>query len=303
MDIRSLKRFWQEYQKRRLLKAFYAHERTRPKSEKFFRYFLVLIGAMYLIFWKTETFDTALRLLGIIILTFICAYILTERMEMKYLEQKCRKNIAAEEFRKRVERAGWEEIIAAISEKLAEKYGVQKLCLVEDRIEGTYQEKDIAVYYCAKEADESVETRDIISIIKKCRRDGINEVRVFTNNEFSLKAKTLGERFDINLILYDGNRLKTLLHETSFTPLPPEIDSLIKRESEKRKRRIAFIKEQALQGEKYFNYLIYGSLLMVMAWFEIGIVILNLAFGSIMYVLFVYTLYKKVRKKKEELNF
>lgn len=303
MDRKRLKRIWQEYKKRRVLKAFYAMERKSPKSEKIFRYFLIFFSSLYFVFRKAATFNSVLTILAIIILALISAFIITERMEKKNLEQKCRKNLASSEFRKRLDKAGWEDILKAISEKVSEKYQVQDLKIEENRLQGFYKGQAIALYYCAMEEDERVETREIISIIKKCRRDGINDIRVFTNNEFSNKAQKLGERFDLNLVLYDGKSLKELLRETGYIPSEAEIDSLIIHESEKRIKRIALIKEQALKGEKYVTYFIYGTLLMVMAWLEIGIMYLNLIFGSILYGLFVYTLYKKISEKEEKLLF
>lgn len=303
MVIKGFKRMWRNHQKRRVLKAYYATERKGPKSEKILRYLLVLVGFIYLVFRRSSTFNSAVAILGIIVLVLFAAYFLTERAEKKMLEQKCRKKLASTEFRKRIERAAWEDVIEAIKERVSEKFKVQDLIIEGNRLQGLYKDRTIAIYYCAVEEDESVKTQDIISIIKKCRRDGITDIKIFTNNEFASKAHELGERFDLKLMFFEGEKLQELLRETGYTPTNTEIDSLITRESEKRRKRIALIKEEALRGEKYITYLIYGSLLLGMAWQEIGIFYLNLAFGGILYFLFIYTLYKKISHKEEELLF
>lgn len=301
MEYKRLLRLWQDFKKKRMLKAFYARERTKPQGEKFFRYFLILLGAFYLVLQNASSLINAYFMATSVVFILTAAYILTERLELKHLREKCRKNMAREEFRKRLEQAEREEIMQTLAERLIVKYNVKDLSLADDRLLGSYRGKPLAVYYFGTEGEDAVETKELIAVIRKCRREGIDQVRAFTNNQFSFKAASLRERFELDLKLYEGSKLFELLKDTAFSPSAEDVDNLILKESENRKRKMAIIKDQALQGEKSGNYLLYGSLLFALAWFEIGSYYLNLVFGGIMYTLFFSTLLKRFSKKKEDL--
>ena len=173
----------------------------------------------------------------------------------------------------------------------------------DNYLQGTLDGEKLALAYRYYEQDEVMSTQEMIALLRECERQKITWVRVFTNTDTSVKAKGLGERFGLDLRINDGAKLLTLLQESPLYPTDFEIEAIIKKESAKRLRRLAILRNEAVRGNKYLTYFIYSGLLLGMAWLRIGFFYLNVIFGLVLLGLGFTSLVKAWPRKEEDTLF
>lgn len=300
---KKLKKYWRDWLSARMINSFYRHESMEPAGERWTLIILLAGAAAVYAFLKAANFREALGYTFLILLILILYIIMARKTELQGLQARCMERLGDKEFTKRLDKALPGEVLGVIGQVLAQRFGVEELKAEKERLVGIYRGEKLAVYYSHQEDEEVLDTKNIMSLLRSCRKAGLKQVRIFTNTDFSPRAPYLGERYEVNLGLYNGLRLKTLLKETVFYPLPDEVGAMIKKESEKRQRKLSIIKQQAFTQDKTASYLIYGAMLLSMAWFGLGYVYLNLFFSCLLFLLAGISLKRKLRKKEEAIIF
>lgn len=299
---RKLLKSWQSWKSRRRLHSFYRKQCGNPGGAKYVLAAVILSAGLMAVFREASTFSQALPRLGLVLLAVLALLQLVGRWEIAQARKQCRERFAAAEFKKRLEQTPPSEILKCLGQKISQSYGFILQEVKDDVLLGLYEGEKLALYYRHLEQEEVLQTQDMIALLRECRQQNISEVRVFVNTDFSPKAKGLGERFGVNLRTYNGEQLRFFLVDTRLYPTIYEVDALIKKESEKQLRRLLILRKEAVQGNKFFVYLIYGGVLLGMAWFKIGYYYWNLSFGLVMLALALLSL-RAAWPRKEETSF
>lgn len=300
---KKLKKYWRDRQSARAIKNYYLNERIGPAGEHWALFVLLAGAAIVYVFLQAVNFREVLGYSLLICMAFIAASILARKIELQELKAKCIERLGDGEFKRRLDKAYPGEVLGIIGQVLGQRFGLEEIKTTKEGLVGIYRGAKMAVYYRHLEEEEVMDTKNVMTILRNCRQQGIKQVRIFTNTDFSPKAPYLGERYEMNIVLYDGLRLKILLRETSLYPSPDEISNLIKKDSEKRHRKLSIIKKQAIRQGKTGSYLVYGGMLLSMAWFKLGYFYLNLFFAVLLFLLAGISLLRKLQKKEEEIVF
>ena len=277
------------------------HENGRQRGPKYLNFILALLFLSLFVFWRASGYGEAIRSLLLAWAALCLAFILINRRDDILGVKECKNRLACKEYRRRLDKAAGDEVLRVLQDSITTGYpAVEGLALKGDMLTGSYEKRRLGVVYRYVDEEDTVETRDLLYLLHDCREQGIKEARVFTNGEFSRKAVQLGERYGINLKLYNGSAMKHFLKGTSLYPTESEIDAALKRESEKRQRRIDVLKKELLQKNKFKNYLIYGLVLLLMSRLGIGIYYWNVLFAALLLIMAVSSLVVRREQKEEE---
>jgi len=301
---KRIKKIVAEWKARKLIRDYCMGESGKKPGPKYLNYLLAFLVFGVFAFWMASGYGEMFRnLLLVTAALFVTAYIFNKKEYTRVVEE-CRNKLAEREFNKRLDKTTGEDVLRILRDKITDAYpAVRDLELKEDMLTGLYENEALAVIYRYVDDEETVGTRDVLYLLHECRRQGIKEVRIFTNGEFGKKAGLLGERYNINLRLYNGFTLKRFIKGSDIYPSNSEIETLLKRESEKRERKIALIKKEILQRNKFKNYLIYSIVLFMLARFGIGNFYWNVSFGLLLLIMGVSSLLLYREKKEEEIVF
>lgn len=301
--VKQTKKNWAAWRARRMLNNYYFQDRGIPPGARFFRFLLLYLFLSLLILWKTSSFSQAAGGMALLFIIMLVVARYRYKKELELLKAKCHQGLVEREFTKRLDKKDEQQILELLGHQLAHIYPLMNMELVGDRLEGSYQGERIAVLYQHLGEGEIMETREVMYSVREMRQLGFKRIRVFTNGDFSVKSDLLGERYDVDLKLYNGVKLMQLLKETSLYPTEAEIEIMVRREMEKRNRKLYLIKRQMLQKSKTWNYLIYSLFLYVLTWYEIGYVYWNLFFAILMLGLSLWSLLAGGSKEEDEIVF
>ena len=272
----------------------YLNLSTRPRGARFIQYFLVFSVLSVWAFWRSPSYRLVVINMLLVIILMAAIIFIINRWGLVQAEKECRSILSLREYNARLEQSSRHDVLKMLQEKIAASYPVSKLALSGNNVlEGEYNNEKIAVYFIYPDEDGFVETKDIIAILRESRQKSIKVVRVFTAGQYSNKAFSLAERYGIDLKLNDGHILKNFLKGSVLIPTKEEVDTIIKLEIQKRKRRTEIIRKQMLQRKKTGDYLFYSGILFVIVWLEIGAVYWNLIFAFILLALAVLSLMLK----------
>ncbi len=304
MNIRlKAKKAWDRYRNYRQLRSYYRSVLGKGGGEKnLLSLLLFFLGSLF-IFKASDTLGQSLPGIFFLIVIILIGRQFWSFAETGRMRKICQQQIARKEFLKRLERASSSEVLQYLAEKIVQEYDVTELEMKDNYLQGTLDGEKLALAYRYYEQDEVMSTQEMIALLRECERQKITWVRVFTNTDTSVKAKGLGERFGLDLRIYDGAKLLTLLQESPLYPTDFEIEAIIKKESAKRLRRLAILRNEAVRGNKYLTYFIYSGLLLGMAWLRIGFFYLNVIFGLVLLGLGFTSLVKAWPRKEEDTLF
>lgn len=293
-------RIWARYKKYRQLQTYYRSQFGSFGGGKYILFCLLFLAGGYYVLQQATTFRQVLPQLLLIIVVLIISLQIIVAWEFSQLRKLCREKLGEAEYRKRLEKTPLTEVLLVLCERISSSFGISALEVRDQVLQGVHQGEQWGVYFRYIEQDEVLQTQEMIALLRECKQKGITQVRVFVNTDFSPKAKVLGERFEVILKTYNGRQLKKILRDSPIYPSLYEIDTIIRRDSEKRLRRLVILKKEAVQGNKFFTYLVYGVVLLSMAWFGMGYTYWNTGFGLIMLVLAVLSFRKNWFKQDEE---
>lgn len=295
--------FYQKWKAARSLRLYCLDLCGKQSGSKLFNYFIILLLLVVLSFWFAPTPGRVLVNLSLLMLFWAVGIYYFEKHERRGIIEACRGKITELEINKRINQLEHQQMLGIINEIIQTRYQVQQLREHDGVLFGHYGRDKLAVVYRHLENDEVLSTREMMQIMHQCRQAGLKQVRVFTNGEFSSKAKLPGEHYDLEVKLYNGARLKRFLKGSSLYPTVAELDQIIKRESEKRQRKITILKKELLRKTKYRNYLKYGLILLLMARFELGSFYLNIVFAFLLLSLGVLSIFMSKEAQEEEIIF
>lgn len=266
-------------------------------------YINLIVVLSVVILWKAGDFQQVI--LAFTVLGGLLIYWLRIANKRVLANQKriCYETLAEAEVKRRLDKADTREILGLIMEKIQAKYPVFNLIWVNEHLEGEYRDEKIAIYYQYTIDEGVLETRDVLAILRECRQNGIKQVRLFSNGAFSPKAAEISERYEIEARFYNDMQMKAFLADTRLYPSAAELESMVRREYNKRQRKITIIKKQAFQGNKFVHYLIYSFILFWSAWFKIGLVYVNLTFAVILLLLALRSFQAKFVRPEDEFIF
>lgn len=297
---KRVSKMWSQYKNYRQLRSYYRSQFDSSGGGKYILLSLLfLVGSIYVLS-KAATFLQVLPQLMLIIVVLIISLQIISYWEIAKLKKLCRERTREVEFGKRVDKTSPAEILLFLRERIVNYFKIDLLEVKDQSLEGIYKGEKLGLYYRHLEQDEVLQTQEMIALLRECKQKGITQVRVFVNTDFSAKAKGLGERFEVKLRTYNGQQLKRFLADSALYPSLFEVDTLIRRESEKRQRRLVIFKKEAVRGNKGLTYLIYGGVLLAMAWYKIGYVYWNMGFGFFMLGLAAISLWQKWPKPVDD---
>jgi hypothetical protein len=261
--------------------------------------FLLFLLSCIAAFWLGGDLGQGLRNMLTVMVLWVPAAYFWRKKEDREMLKSCRTQIAAGEYAKRIDAAEPEDVLAALEKRICAAFSVRFFEKKEDLLLGVYQEEKLALVYRRRLNDDLVETRDMMQVLYAARAQGVTRVRIFTNSEFAKKTESLGERFGLEVKLYNGTKLQKFLKESPFYPSAAEVDTVLKRESEKRQRRLSIIKKEALKKNKTRNYILYGLVLLFMGKYGLGNLYLNSSFALVMLLLAVLSFLNKEGSSEE----
>lgn len=299
MNFKKIKSRWAKWRSERLIRSYCLSMSAGSRGARSFNLFLLFLLSVLAAFWlAADLWQAGTNVLLVIMLWIPAAYLLRRRDDRELLKS-CRAKIAADEYARRIDAAEPEDVLAALEKRICAAFPVRFFERKDYLLLGVYKEEKLAVIYRRRLNNDLVETRDMMQALYDARAQGAVKVRVFTNTEFALKAENLGERFGLEVKLYNGERMQKMLRESPYYPTEAELDTALKRESEKRLRRMTIFKKEALKKNKTRNYILYGLVLLVMGRFGLGNLYLNSSFALIMLVLAVLSFLNKENGSEE----
>lgn len=301
--MKKIKKTCQQWKLKRLIWSYCLSQSERNRGAKAFNSFLLLILMSLVAIWRSADFWYVGRNIIIVLFLWSIGRYIYNKREYQDTIKACKKKLAESEFIKRIEAAEHEDVLQALEKRICSLFNIRFFEKQEGSLLGVYGEEKLALIYRYQINDEFVETRDIMGILHDCRQQGAKRVRIFTNSEFSNKAGMLGERFGLEVKLYNGEQLRKFLEGSKFYPTESELDNIIKRESEKRQKRISIIKKELLKKHKTRNYALYGLVLLFMAKYELGNIYLDVIFALMMIGLALLSFIMNKGTRKEEVIF
>lgn len=301
--MHRIKAMYAKWKKNRQIKDFCLSQSGVALGSKKFNRFFFFFLLILLAFWQAHTYQEMLANLFVAMLGGSALLYFFNKREYERLLRDCRNKLANIELNRRIERMPQQEMLSILKEKIAALSKVQSLWIDGEMLVGTYEGEKLAVFYRCLGSEEALSGREIMHILHDCRARRIKRVRIFTNGEYSGKVSQLGERYDLELKIYDGPSLLRFLKGSSVYPSEDELAILLRRESEKRQRSIQAFKKEVLERGKFRRYVSYGLVLIAMARFGLGFFYLNIIFAVLLLSLAVFSLVLSRQKAEEDTVF
>jgi hypothetical protein len=284
----KIKRRWQKAQNNRLLRDYYRRQNlVEARVPRFLRDLFVFFAILLLLFWFAPTVKIVLGGMIVVFAVIVLWRFSKQQREDLRLKKACFRKIARREFQKRLEKTSPEVLLKILQEEIFKKFKIDNLEINNGILEGRLWGEKLAVVYLDVNGEEFVTTREVLSVGRKCFQQGFSQVRIFTNGEFDLALRE-GENFvsllpsEVNLKLYNGEKLQCLLKKTLLFPSVSEIKEVIDCEKLERQKKVLAIKKEVLKKKRITGYLLYSCLLFFMAWLRLGAVYLNMIAGLIL---------------------
>ncbi|PKM87112.1 MAG: hypothetical protein CVU87_10305 [Firmicutes bacterium HGW-Firmicutes-12] len=300
---KNIRNRYANWKLKRLIWSYCLSQTERAQGAKAFNSVVIFVLMSLVALWQAGSFWQVGRNMLLVLVLWSVGLYLFNKKEYQDIVKACKKKLATIEFAKRIDAAEQEEVLKALEKHICSLFQIRFFEKQDDILLGVYGQDKLALVYRYEINDELVETRDIMQILHDCRQKEAKRVRIFTNSEFSNKAGLLGERFGLEVKLFNGTQLKRFLQDSSFYPSESELDTIIKRESEKRQKKISIIKTELLKKNKTRNYALYSLVLFFMAKYDLGNYYLNMFFAVLMLILAALTLIMHKEAKREEVIF
>lgn len=240
----------------------------------FFLLFGLLIG-------NAPSPSLAILTVALIFMLIVYRRYLKRERELLRLKKVCFQKIAVREYQKRLEKISAEMLLDILQKELCRRFNLSTLKLNHGLLEGRFWGEKIAVAYLDVDGEELVSRRQVLAVVRKCLGQGITQVRIFTNGEFSITQADFAQYPELNLRLYNGEKLQYLLRNTALFPSVSQIKEIISSEMCKQQKKLTLIQKGIIKKKKYAGYFFYSLLLFLMVWLEVGVVYLNLFAGII----------------------
>ena len=235
--LKRIRKILNERRTAKQIRDYCVSESGRQRGHKYLNFMVLLLVFSFLALWSASGYREVISNLLAAGVALILTFFLLGRREYKRLIAECRNKLGEREYHRRLDKAADDDVLRVLKDKITAAYpAVEDLAQHEDMLAGRYRGDKLAVIYRYVGEDDLVGTRDLLHILHNCRERGIKEVRIFTNGEFGKKSVQLGERYDINLKLYNGSALKAFVKGSSLYPAESEIESLLRRKAKKAKK-------------------------------------------------------------------
>lgn len=300
--FKACKKIWKKWCYNRMLRDYYWSQSQKPRGESIFLYLIGFFVTLLFVFHHSTTFREALLSLAFLFILLFLTVNAVNRRKFEEIKGQCQQSLIEKEFAKRLENTPVEEVLHCLREEIIKKYPVQDLAAGEGYLTGSYQGEKLAVFYQHLNEGELLETKDVVRILRYCQQKNIDQVRIFTNRDFSPKVKVLKERYP-SLKVYNGDKLRVILKDNYLHPTTEQITAIIEKEISQRKKKLSILRNQALKSEKFFTYLVYSLALLCLAWFKVGVYYLNLIFGVLLLALAILSIIKSTSPEEEKIVF
>lgn len=273
---------WANWRNERLLKEYYhglnGNDVPDSAAKHILQNLLAALVPALLISWWSESLVLGLTA-WFLFMVGLAYWQLGKRKKANLrLKKACYEKIAWREYQKRLEQTAHESVLRVMRKEIIAKFRLNELSLKDGILEGGWHGKKLAIAYL--EAHNGfVSGREVLAVVRKSYHEGNTLVRIFSNGEYEEGADRLKQLFNLDLRLYNGQRLAYLLKNTVFFPSISEINDIIDREKRSRQRKMNLLKIELWGRKRFFGYIMYSLVLLFMAWFRIGIVPLNFLAG------------------------
>lgn len=305
---KSLKAKWQKWQNERLRRDYYrvqSGETGLPPGRYFVKDMLVVFVASLFIFWFFSSLFLAAG--SLVMLTagrFYWRYI-QQKKEDRRLKKACFEKITLREYEKRLAKTSPETILQILQQEIGRQFPVEKLSIKQGILEGEWKKKKLAIVYLEAH-DGLVAGRDVLQAVRKCYQAENTIVRIFSNGDFEDGVNHWSQLFNVDLRLYNKNRLAYFLRNTLLFPSVTEVKEIIEHEKSCRQRKLSLVKKELLRQNRFSGYLLYGLFLLFLAWNKIGIVVLNLFAGLVLLGIALFVVMKNIfyqgREDEQEID-
>jgi hypothetical protein len=281
---KSLQAKWQNWQNERLRRDYYraqSGESSMPRGRYFLKDMLVVFVASLFIFWFFSSLILAAG--SLVMLTagrFYWRYY-QQKKEDRRLKKACFAKVTFREYEKRLAKTSPETILQVLQQEIGRQFPVEKLRVKQGILEGEWKRKKLAIVYLEAHGG-LVAGREVLQAVRKCYQAENTIVRIFSNGDFEEGANRWSQLFNIDLRLYNKNRLSYFLRDTLLFPSVTEVKEIIEHEKNRRQRKLSLVKKELLRQNRFSGYLLYGVFLLFLAWNKIGIVALNLFAGLVL---------------------
>lgn len=300
----SLKAKWAKWLNVRLLREYcraQLEETELPKHNHLVKDLLFVLACGIGLFWFIPSL--MLTLGGMAILTVVVFYqrYLRCRKEDLRLKKACFAKISFREYENRLEKASLETILQILRAEIDKQFRLGRLVIKQGILEGEWQKKNLAIVYL-EASNGLVAGRDVLGVIRRCYHEGMTIVRIFSNGEYEEGVSHWNQLFNVDLRLYNGKMLAYFFKNTLLFPSVSEVTGIIEREKSCRQRKLGLIKKELLQKTRFSGYLLYSLFLLMLAWYNIGIVSLNVLAGLILLGFALFVIIKNIffQGKKDE---
>jgi hypothetical protein len=186
---------------------------------------------------------------GIVILLGLMIFRRYSKQKEKYLQIKkvCFQKAAVREYKKRLEKISPDILLGILNEEISKKFRISPLQLNNGMLEGRLLGEKIVVAYLDVHGEDIVSKREVLSIIRESMRRGISQIRIFTNGDYNADVTDLGKRYELNLRLYNGDKLQYFLKNTYLFPSVSQIKEIINFEMFKRQKKLAILKKEIIK--------------------------------------------------------
>jgi hypothetical protein len=298
---KSISARWQKWQDQRLLRAYFRglmREKVSPQPALFRDGLLVLLFSL-LAFRFSPSFPPALVLIGLLTAGLLSWRILLRRKEDARLKKACFEQVAFREYEKRLAKTVPEVVLRILQDALERQFPIRRWRWVEGMLEGEWKGRRLAVVYLEAHGG-NVAGREVLAALKKCFHQGAEIIRIFSNGEFEEDSCRWQQLFNVDLRLYDGKRLAYFLKHSFLFPSVTEIKEIINQEKGRRQKRSSIIKKELMKKTRFSGYIAYSGLLLGMAWYRIGPVLLNLLAGLVLLGFALYVVIQNARAGERE---
>lgn len=284
------------FKDKRILKDYYRSQNLiEPLVPRFIVDTVVFLILLLLFLWYIPSFDIAIW--GIVILFGLMIFRRYSKHKKKYLQIKkaCFQKIALREYKKRLEKTTPDIVLNILKGEISKKFQVSHLKTNNGMLEGRLLGEKIMIAYLDVHGEDIVTKREVLSVIRESMRRGISQIRIITNGDFNADVTDLGKRYELNLRLYNGDKLQYLLKNTYLFPSVSQIKEIIHSEMFKRQKKLAILKKEIMKKRKYTDYLFYGLLLLLLAKLGLGAVYLNLIAALILGGLALINIFENIQ--------
>jgi hypothetical protein len=298
----KINKWWKKWQDERLSIEYYKSISQKTSyTAGLLKNVLTLLILSFIILGKSKTYKMALWGIAFVVILLVVLHYFRTKKENLRLKKYCYKIVAEKEYSKRLENATPDFIIRLLGNEIRNRFQVSDFKIVNGILEGIIHNRKLAVVYVEVTGDEEhVPTRELMTVIRRCISSGIEELRIFTNGKYGPSSANLKQRYNLNLRLYNAEKLMDILKNTPIFPTLAEVKKLIDQEKFQRRKKLSLIKKEILEKKNFFSYIGYSIVLLLMSWYGIGIKYLNFMAGLILLGFAMAIVWKVIKANEGE---